>query len=266
MPTQQSESILKLMDALKKAKAAFDPILKNAFNPHFKSKYADLSGVLGATEPHLTANGIQVLQSPASAVKDGILFAGVITTLFHESGEFFSHELLLPFSAADPQKAAGAITYARRYSRLAILDLAAEDDDANAASGKEDKSDKPQNTPKKATGAARTNAKQPGEPSSTPQNSTTKSEAPASPSESTGFIPEKELKAYYDRAKKINVRLPEVTGLQIKKHFLKSTGNTDLKFLSATQWETVLSILEALLNTDQIKKAIDIITAETETK
>ncbi|MHC5731862.1 MAG: ERF family protein, partial [Nostoc sp.] len=38
----------KLISALIKAKAEFQPIHKNKTNPHYKSKYADLDSVLDA--------------------------------------------------------------------------------------------------------------------------------------------------------------------------------------------------------------------------
>jgi hypothetical protein len=55
---------------------------------------------------------------------------GVMTTIVHESGEWFTTEpLLLPLDKRTPQGAGSAVTYARRYSLAAALGVASEADD-----------------------------------------------------------------------------------------------------------------------------------------
>jgi hypothetical protein len=39
-------------------------VVKNANNPAFRTKYADLAGVLEAVLPHLNANGLSLIQVP----------------------------------------------------------------------------------------------------------------------------------------------------------------------------------------------------------
>ncbi len=61
----------------------------------------------------------------------------LVTTLRHVSGNTIEGMLPLePAKPRDPQSMGSAITYARRYAYMAILGIAAEDDDGNAASRK----------------------------------------------------------------------------------------------------------------------------------
>ncbi len=110
---------------------ATEAVKKAASNPAFKSKYADLSEVVEATVPALNSAGIGVIQAPEF---DGEMVS--VTTIFiHESGSSLTGVLKLRPSKADPQGVGSAITYARRYSLLAMTGAAPEDDDGNAASG-----------------------------------------------------------------------------------------------------------------------------------
>ena len=78
---------------------------------------------------HLLANGIVPLQQ-SEPTHDGVLMR---TTLLHESGEWVASKLFLPATKQDPQAYGSAITYARRYGLAAIVCLATEDDDGEAA-------------------------------------------------------------------------------------------------------------------------------------
>jgi hypothetical protein len=57
----------------------------------------------------------------------------IVTTLIHESGEFIQGKLAMKPVKADPQSLGALLTYGRRYSYLAIVGIAPEDDDAQAA-------------------------------------------------------------------------------------------------------------------------------------
>lgn len=110
---------------------ATEAVKKAASNPAFKSKYADLSEVVEATVPALNSAGIGVIQAPEF---NGDMVS--VTTIFiHESGASLTGVLKLRPSKLDPQGVGSAITYARRYSLLAMTGAAPEDDDGNAASG-----------------------------------------------------------------------------------------------------------------------------------
>jgi len=121
----------KIASALVKAQKAFGPALKSSTNPHFKSRYADLSACVEAVVDSLNENGIMLMQ-PTHECESGV----TVETLFiHESGETFSAgRLHVPASKQDPQGYGSALTYARRYSLMSACGIAPEDDDGNAAS------------------------------------------------------------------------------------------------------------------------------------
>ena len=113
------------------AKREFAPALKTSTNPHFRSKYADLSGCLEAVNDALLNHGIALYQE-TSQDDTGVT---VETVFLHESGESLrGGKLHVPASKQDPQGYGSALTYARRYSVMAACGIAAEDDDGNAAS------------------------------------------------------------------------------------------------------------------------------------
>ena len=114
--------------ALVKAQKAMGAVLKNASNPHLKSKYADLGSVLDACQSALHDNGFAIMQ-PCGKDQEG---AFVETVLAHESGESFASRVYLVIGKQDMQGVGSAITYARRYGLLGMAGLAPEDDDGEA--------------------------------------------------------------------------------------------------------------------------------------
>ena len=117
--------------AFVKAQRAFGPALKTSTNPHFRSKYADLSNCIEAVIDALNANGIGLMQRTYEC-KDGVLLE---TVFVHESGEVMECGMLhVPATKQDAMGFGSALTYARRYSILAATGLAPEDDDGVAAS------------------------------------------------------------------------------------------------------------------------------------
>lgn len=127
----KSESIAKLAEALSKAQGAMRNALKDSSNPYFKSNYADLASVSDACRKELAINGLAVSQLPE--MRGGRLVLSYI--LMHSSGEWLCGEIEMNPVKSDPQGIGSAITYARRYSLAAIVGIATEDDDGNAASG-----------------------------------------------------------------------------------------------------------------------------------
>lgn len=125
----KSETIEKIAPALHKAQGQIKAALKDSTNPHFRSKYADLSSVIEAVKPALQANGITFLQGVHDAV-DGV---AVETMLLHTSGEWISSVMRIPAVKQDAQGYGSAITYGRRYGLQAMCGVPAEDDDGNAA-------------------------------------------------------------------------------------------------------------------------------------
>lgn len=129
---KHSDSIKAIAPALLAAQKAIAFAKKDATNPHFKNKYADLPAVIEAIKPALNDAGISYIQTPAPS-DDGKLH--LTTTLLHESGEWIADTLVMPLPKQDPQGYGSAITYARRYALAAITGLYQDDDDGNAASG-----------------------------------------------------------------------------------------------------------------------------------
>lgn len=119
-----------LATALVKAQKSFGPVLKSSTNPHFKSRYADLSACVEAVIEGLNDAGIAMIQR-TSEDSTGVT---VETVFIHESGEMLEcGKLHVPASKQDPQGYGSALTYARRYSLMAACGIAPEDDDGNAA-------------------------------------------------------------------------------------------------------------------------------------
>ena len=119
--------------ALVQAQKAFGPALKSSTNPHFKSRYADLSACVEAVIEGLNGAGIALVQR-TSEDTTGVT---VETVFIHESGELLEcGKLHVPASKQDPQGYGSALTYARRYSLMAACGIAPEDDDGNAATRK----------------------------------------------------------------------------------------------------------------------------------
>lgn len=121
--------------ALVKAQKAFGPALKTSTNPHFRSRYADLSACVEAVIDALNSNGIALIQKSYDCV-DGIM---IETVFVHESGEMLETGILrFPIMKNDPQGAMACLTYARRGSLMAACGIAPEDDDGNSASRRQE--------------------------------------------------------------------------------------------------------------------------------
>lgn len=129
----RSDSINELAAALAKAQAKIKFASKESLNPHFRSKYADLSAVWDACREALSENGIAVTQVPTLGAEGGLYLT---TTLMHASGQWISGEWPIRPVQDTPQGLGSATTYARRYSLAAMVGVAPadEDDDGNAAS------------------------------------------------------------------------------------------------------------------------------------
>ena len=117
-------------DALAAAFAQIESAKKDKKNPHFKSSYADLASVTEAIKGPLTSHGFSWPQT--IAMDDGMV---VVTTHLRRKGVELTSVLPMPIGdKATPQQVGSAITYARRYALSALVGVAPEDDDGNAAS------------------------------------------------------------------------------------------------------------------------------------
>ncbi len=119
-----------LFSALIKAQEAMGPVKKEARGNY--TKYATLDTVLETIDKPLHDNDLTYVQ----LVNVNEFGPNLITRLIHApTGE--SIESIYPIVSkdpSDPQKIGGSLTYARRYSLMALLGLAPEDDDGTAAS------------------------------------------------------------------------------------------------------------------------------------
>lgn len=128
-----SEQINELATALAKAQGAIEGAKKDNVNPHFRSKYADLASVWDACRAELSKNGLSVIQ-PVLTV-DGRTVT--VTRLMHTSGQWIEDGgIPLLLGKEDMQGLGSALTYSRRYGLMAMVGIAPEDDDGNAASQK----------------------------------------------------------------------------------------------------------------------------------
>lgn len=127
-----------LADALYKAQQDMERAIKDSSNPHFKSKYADLSSVIDACIPALNKHGISVLQPIIE--KDGKEY--IETILLHKSGQRTSCFTRIFYNQNTAQAFGSGVTYARRYGLQSFICLGAEDDDGEKASAGKEQSKK----------------------------------------------------------------------------------------------------------------------------
>jgi hypothetical protein len=118
-----------LYKALVKFQSEMKPVPKEASNPHYKSNFADLSGIIQAASPLLAKNGLGFLQTMRVDGERNILQ----TKIIHASGQSELSEIIVPHQN-DPQKLGALITYLKRYSLQAALGIPTEDDDAESVS------------------------------------------------------------------------------------------------------------------------------------
>lgn len=129
--------------AMAAAQAQMGKAIKDASNPAFRSRYADLASVMDACLPALNANGVAVYQ-PTIDDETGRF---VETILAHESGETIKCRVPLIVQKNDMQGYGSAVTYARRYGLMCMAGIAPEDDDGIAAAKAA-----PQEAPRQAKG------------------------------------------------------------------------------------------------------------------
>lgn len=128
-----SDQINELATALAKAQQQIKPATANAWNPHFKSNYADLTSVWEACREALASNHLSVSQA---AGKDESGKLVLETRLIHSSGQWIESVMPLLLQKQDMQGLGSAMTYSRRFALAAIVGVAPEeeDDDGNEAS------------------------------------------------------------------------------------------------------------------------------------
>lgn len=141
---RMSDQIDQIAAALSGAQGQIDAASKAVTNTFFKSKYADLNALRDVIREPLAAHGLSVVQGARYLPETASVC--IETMLLHASGQYLAETLDLPVTAkydrdgtalpVDVQGIGSAISYGRRYSLSALLNLAAEDDDGNAATQK----------------------------------------------------------------------------------------------------------------------------------
>ena len=127
-----SESIIELAKAMAAFQGEVKQPTKDGNNPHFKSSYVTLDGVVGAITETASKHGLSFMQFPIN--QDNRI--GIRTLVMHTSGEFIEGEPVFATPMKqDPQAAGSVLTYLRRYSLAAIFGITSDvDDDGNQGS------------------------------------------------------------------------------------------------------------------------------------
>jgi hypothetical protein len=133
MAIEKSLELGELATALAKAQATMEGAKKDAANPFFKSRYADLASVWEACREPLSSNNLSVVQTASGDLEGNV---HVTTMLLHASGQWIQDTLTMKPKENTPQGIGSTITYARRYALSAMVGVAPEDDDGEAAQGR----------------------------------------------------------------------------------------------------------------------------------
>jgi len=121
---ETSLTINEIGAAFAKAQLELQNPPKNKENPHFKSKYVDLSDGLEVIRKTFGKHGLSFVQ--ATKAHENVII--LHTRIIHSSGQWI--ESTYPVSGLEKHQAMGsALTYARRYALFAMVGVAGEDDD-----------------------------------------------------------------------------------------------------------------------------------------
>lgn len=133
---EMSPQINELAAALSKAQGTIGGAHKDAKNPFYKSKYANLASVVDAIREPFAANGLSFSQGTISAGASYTLR----TVILHSSGQWLASSLTAAPVKPDPQSVGSLISYLKRYGLQAMCGVASiddvDDDDAEAACGR----------------------------------------------------------------------------------------------------------------------------------
>lgn len=118
----------KFNDAIVAFREDVGTIAKDGSNPHFKSRYATLPGILDAIAGPMKKHGLTFHQMP-----DGL--GRLMTVIAHRDGGHIEGVIEMRSPDDKAQTYGSMITYSRRYALVTMLGLNVdEDDDGNAAS------------------------------------------------------------------------------------------------------------------------------------
>lgn len=136
---EKSPEIGQLIAALAAASLEFKTIVKDKWNSHFSSNYADLASIRDAVDPALAKQGLRLIQMPTGS---GAVVT-VLSLLAHKSGEWIIASFSAEAKNGAAQSVGAATTFICRYAVINMLGLAlGEDDDGNST-----QKDDSENTP-----------------------------------------------------------------------------------------------------------------------
>ena len=119
-----------LASALAKAQGEMGGALKDRQNPHFKASYATMASVVDAVRGPMSRAGVAWVQTTEVSGRT----VSVETVLMHGSGERLAcGKLTAEAKDGGPQAIGSVLTYLRRYSLMAAVGVAPEDDDGETA-------------------------------------------------------------------------------------------------------------------------------------
>lgn len=111
--------------SLSKAQGEFPDLDPNRENPYFKSNYCDLHGLLVALRPIFAKNGLSLTQQ-IKILENGTTM--LHSRLRHSSGQWIECRFRIVPAKEDIQGRGAAITYAKRYSLLALTGISSAND------------------------------------------------------------------------------------------------------------------------------------------
>lgn len=133
-----SELINEFAKAMAEAQKQMRPAAKDGLNPHFKSRYSNISSIWEAIRSPMTSNGLTVLQDVITEEKS----VSVVTRIIHHSGQWVEFGPLgIPLMKFDAQSIGSATSYAKRYALCAAIGVVSdeEDDDGEKAQSRDAK-------------------------------------------------------------------------------------------------------------------------------
>ena len=124
-----SPEIGEIATALCEAQRVMEPAKKDAENPFFNSRYADLASVWSVVRGPFAENGLSVVQGSAPITRDAVV--SVTTRILHKSGQWIESTMSCVAKDAGPQSVGSACSYLRRYGLSSMAGVATADDDGN---------------------------------------------------------------------------------------------------------------------------------------
>ncbi|UGO51895.1 recombination protein [Klebsiella phage vB_KaeS_Diencephalon] len=129
---QFSQPSSQIMKHFAEAQALCVSPTKSKQNTHLKNHYATIDDVLNAIGPSMENSGLIAIQSPTYQPGQPANVMLMETTIIHvPSGEWMKDICQIPLAKNDAQGFGSTVTYARRYSLVAIFGLKMNDDDGN---------------------------------------------------------------------------------------------------------------------------------------